>query len=198
MTDYSLENAARERGALYVCGTDEAGRGPLAGAVFAAAVILPPGLEYLGLDDSKKLSEKRRSDLSEEIKRLAVAWAVESVSAAEIDRINILNAAMLAMRKAVAGLDPAPDHVLVDGNRYPGTGLREEPVVKGDARSVSIAAASILAKVARDEYMKELDAAYPQYCFAKHKGYPTALHYEKLREFGPCPEHRLTFLKKMH
>lgn len=180
-----------------ICGVDEAGRGPLAGDVYAAAVILREDHGIVGLDDSKKLSEKRREALFDEIQAKADAFCIATATVAEIEELNILEAAMLAMRRAVAGLQSRPDYVLVDGNRMPGVPEPCETVVKGDATSASIAAASILAKVARDRYMLEQAALYPQYAFEKHKGYGTAAHTAALREFGPCPIHRLSFLKKI-
>lgn len=184
------------KGCAALCGVDEAGRGPLAGPVFAAAVILPGGCAVDGLDDSKKLAEKRRESLYDEITAVAACYYVASASAEEIDEINILQASLLAMRRAVEGLRARPDYLLVDGNRDPGFGLPTETVVGGDGKSACIAAASILAKVERDRYMLTLDALYPQYGFAKHKGYPTKLHYEMLEKHGPSPVHRLSFLKK--
>ena len=195
---YELENILHEKGYVAVCGIDEAGRGPLAGPVFAAAVVLPDGLEDLGINDSKKLSEKKREKLYDLICENAVAWAVASADEKEIDEINILNATFLAMRRACEALPVKPDYCLIDGNRCPNTGIAEEAVVKGDAKSISIAAASILAKVSRDRYLAELDKQYPEYRFLQHKGYPTKLHYEMLRTYGPSPVHRMTFLKKMH
>ncbi|MBR6779593.1 MAG: ribonuclease HII [Clostridia bacterium] len=195
---YELEKLLHEKGYAAVCGVDEAGRGPLAGPVFAAAVILPDGLEDLGIIDSKKLSEKKRDALFELICEKAIAFSVASADEKEIDELNILNATFLAMRRAVEGLPVKPDYVLVDGNRCPNTGLPEEAVVKGDAKSISIAAASILAKVSRDRCLAELDKLYPEYKFLQHKGYPTALHYEMIRTHGISPVHRLSFLKKMH
>ncbi|MCR4644425.1 MAG: ribonuclease HII [Oscillospiraceae bacterium] len=180
-----------------ICGVDEAGRGPLAGDVYAAAVILREDHGIVGLDDSKKLSEKRREALFDEIQAKAAAFCIATASVAEIEELNILQAAMLAMQRAVAGLQTPPDYVLVDGNRLPALSVPGETVVKGDATSASIAAASILAKVARDRYMLEQAALYPQYAFEKHKGYGTAAHTAALREFGPCPIHRLSFLKKI-
>ena len=194
---YEYENLYRSRGFAAVCGVDEAGRGPLAGPVFAAAVILPDGLENIGLNDSKKLTEKKRDALFDIITEKAVAWCVASADEKEIDELNILNATFLAMKRAVDGLAVRPDLALIDGNRRPGTGIREETIVKGDAKSISIAAASILAKVSRDRYMLELDKKYPEYCFAKHKGYPTALHYEMIKKYGVSPVHRLSFLKTL-
>ena len=194
---YEYENLYRSQGFAAVCGVDEAGRGPLAGPVFAAAVILPDGLENIGLNDSKKLTEKKRDALFDIITEKAVAWCVASADEKEIDKLNILNATFLAMKRAVDGLAVRPDLALIDGNRCPGTGIREETIVKGDAKSISIAAASILAKVSRDRYMLELDKKYPGYCFAKHKGYPTALHYEMIKKYGVSPVHRLSFLKTL-
>lgn len=194
---WEIERACFARGIGLVCGADEAGAGPLAGAVYAAAVVLPPGLIIEGLNDSKKLSEKKRDELFDVIQERATAWAVAWVDEGEIDRINILNARMLAMDKAIRALDPPPEYALIDGNRNNGIQCPNEMVVKGDSRSASIAAASILAKVSRDRYMEEMDARYPQYGFARHKGYPTKAHYEALRVHGPCPIHRMTFLKKL-
>lgn len=194
---YEYEHELKAKGYSLVCGIDEAGRGPLAGPVFAAAVILPEGLEDLGINDSKKLSEKKRDLLFEQIKEKAVAWSVASASEREIDEINILNATFLAMKRAVEGLSLRPEIALVDGNRKPGTGIEELTLVKGDAKSISIAAASILAKVSRDRYLLELDRKYPQYQFAKHKGYPTKLHYEMIKAHGVSPVHRRSFLKNL-
>lgn len=194
---YEYEHLYRSQGFAAVCGVDEAGRGPLAGPVFAAAVILPDGLENIGLNDSKKLTEKKRDALFDIITEKAVAWCVASADEKEIDELNILNATFLAMKRAVDGLAVRPDLALIDGNRRPGTGIREETIVKGDAKSISIAAASILAKVSRDRYMLEFDKKYPEYCFAKHKGYPTALHYEMIKKYGVSPVHRLSFLKTL-
>lgn len=194
---WEIERSCFARGIGLVCGADEAGAGPLAGAVYAAAVILPPGLELEGLNDSKKVSPRKREVLFDQIQAQAVAWAVASVDEGEIDRINILNARMLAMDRAIQALDPAPEYALIDGNRNTGIRCPNETVVKGDGRSASIAAASILAKVSRDRYMEEMDARYPGYGFARHKGYPTKAHYEALRRLGPCPIHRRTFLKNL-
>lgn len=194
---YEYENLLKEKGYKAVCGIDEAGRGPLAGPVFAAAVILPDDLGDLGINDSKKLSEKKRDALFDIIKEKAIAWSVASAGEQEIDEINILNATFLAMKRAVEGLPVKPDIALVDGNRKPGTGIEEMTLVKGDAKSISIAAASILAKVSRDRYLLELDEKYPEYQFKKHKGYPTALHYEMIKEHGISPVHRLSFLKNL-
>lgn len=190
---YEYENAAYESGMGPVCGVDEAGRGPLAGPVFAAAVILPRGLQIGGINDSKKLTEKKRDALFEQIREQALAYCIQAVSEREIDEINILEASMLAMRRAVQGLAVAPALVLVDGNRDPRLGIETRTLIKGDSLSASIAAASILAKVARDNYMEKLDEIYPQYQFSKHKGYPTQLHYEMLRLHGISPVHRRSF-----
>lgn len=181
-----------------ICGVDEAGRGPLAGPVCAAAVILPRGLEIPGLDDSKKLTDARRRALYDDITAQAVAWQVALVEPAVIDEINILQATFRAMAAAVAGLNPQPDLALIDGNRSPKLPMETVCIVGGDGQSAQIAAASILAKVTRDRLMEELDAQYPQYGFAVHKGYPTRRHYEALDAFGPCPVHRQSFLKKYY
>ena len=195
---YTFENTLREKGFAAVCGIDEAGCGPLAGPVYAAAVILNPDDPIEGLNDSKKLTEKKREALYPQIKERALAWAIASATAQEIDEINILQARLLAMRRAVEMLRVKPDQALVDGNRDPDIpGVPSLLIVGGDGKSASIAAASILAKVTRDHAMLELDKQYPQYLFAKHKGYPTKLHVEKLLEHGACPEHRQTFLKKI-
>lgn len=176
-----------------VAGVDEVGRGPLVGNVVAAAVILDPENPIQGLADSKKLSAKKREQLYIEIKEKALAWCVASASPAEIDEINILHASMLAMKRAVEGLDIPAEFVYVDGNRSPDLNCPSEPVVKGDSKIPEISAASILAKVDRDREMELLDQQYPEYGFAKHKGYPTVLHFEKLAEHGPLPEHRRSF-----
>lgn len=181
-----------------VAGVDEAGRGPLAGPVVASAVILPPGKLISGLDDSKKLSASRRTELAVEIRQQAQAWSVAWADPAEIDAINILAATMLAMRRAILGLRLVPGKVLVDGNRLPNLDFKKfvvggEAIVGGDAQEASISAASIIAKTTRDRMMTELDRLYPRYEFARHKGYGTEIHREKLREFGPCREHRQTF-----
>ena len=194
---WEIERSCFERGYTLVCGADEAGAGPLAGAVYAGAVILPAGLVIDGLNDSKQVSEKRREALFDDIRAEAVAWAVASVDEAEIDAINILNARLKAMDLAIRALDPAPEYALIDGNRDRGITIPHETVVKGDGRSASIAAASILAKVSRDRYMLEMAERYPEYEFERHKGYPTKRHYELLRKYGPCPIHRKTFLKKL-
>ena len=198
MSLYKFEHGKRELGFKYICGVDEAGRGPLAGPVFAAAVILPEDYEIEGINDSKKLSEKKRDKLYDEIIEHALAYSVQSCDNKIIDEINILAATMLAMKRAVESLEIKPDIVYVDGNRLPDLEVPAEYIIKGDATSASIAAASILAKVSRDRFMYEMDKKYPEYCFEQHKGYPTKLHYEKIREFGSCEIHRLTFLKKMH
>ena len=176
-----------------VCGIDEAGRGPLAGPVVAAAVILDPARPIAGLNDSKKLTEKRRDELAVAIRAQAIAWAVAEASVEEIDRLNILHATMLAMQRAVAGLAVRPERALVDGNRCPALGMPTEAVVKGDGKIAAIAAASILAKTVRDAGMRALDEAFPQYGFARHMGYPTAAHCRALREHGPTPVHRRSF-----
>lgn len=195
--NYEYENEFRSKGYNVICGIDEAGRGPLAGPVFAAAVILPGGLEDIGLNDSKKLTEKKRDILFDIIKEKAIAYGIGSASEKEIDEINILNATFLAMKRAVEALGITPDLALVDGNRKPKTGIPEETLVKGDAKCISIAAASVLAKVSRDRYLTALDKQYPEYQFAKHKGYPTALHYEMIKKYGISPVHRLSFLKNL-
>ncbi len=192
---FEHENAAVCDGYKCVCGIDEAGRGPLAGPVFAAAVILPAGICIEGLNDSKKLSEKKREALFDVIKAQAVDCCVARSDENEIDSINILQATFLAMRRAVEGLNIKPDCALIDGNQKPGLSIEQRTIVKGDSISASIAAASILAKVSRDRYMLLLDKQYPEYCFAQHKGYGTKLHYEMLREHGVSPVHRKTFLK---
>lgn len=200
MEHWELEQEAAAAGYTAVCGVDEAGAGPLAGPVYAAAVILPFGLELPYLNDSKQVTPKRRDRLFDLIREQAVAWSIASVSAEEIDEIDILNARMKAMQLAIDGLTPAADFALIDGNRDHGSRCAivtaHETVVKGDSRSPSIAAASILAKVSRDRYMEELADTYPQYRFEQHKGYPTKLHYEMLDQFGPSPVHRKTFLAK--
>ncbi len=192
--DYSYEINAAQKGFNAVCGVDEAGRGPLAGPVYAAAVILPEGCEIEGLNDSKKLSEKKREALFDIIKEKAVSYCIASVDAKTIDEINILQATYLAMKNAIEGLGVPADYALIDGNRMPPLSIDGETVVKGDAKSMSIAAASILAKVSRDRYMLELDKEMPQYCFAKHKGYGTKLHYECLTAHGVSEHHRMSFL----
>lgn len=196
---WNFEHAAMEEGFSLICGVDEAGRGPLAGPVCAAAVILPPDLELEGLNDSKKLSEKRREALYPLICEQALAYGIAFASEQEIDELNILQATFLAMRRAVGQLGRKPDLALVDGNREPDfCDIPVRTIIKGDSRSANIAAASILAKVTRDRFMLEQDAVYPQYGFAVHKGYGTQKHYAALREFGPCPIHRRSFLKKFY
>ena len=201
MDFWQFEKEAMAEGRTLVCGCDEAGAGPLAGPVYAAAVILPLGLDIPGLDDSKKLTEKKREALFPVIQEKALAWSVAAVDAAEIDRTDILSARMKAMQLAIDRLSPKPDFALIDGNRDRGrTSAITAPhrcLVKGDSLSASIAAASILAKVSRDRYMTEAAAQYPAYRFDKHKGYGTKLHYQLLREHGPSPIHRRTFLKNL-
>ena len=192
------EREAFDAGIKLVCGVDEAGRGPLAGPVCAAAVILPPGLEIPGLNDSKKLTDKKRRELYDIIIEQAVSYGIAFASEQEIDEINILQATFLAMRRAMDQLRVRPDIALIDGNRETDFGLPVQTIVKGDSLSANIAAASILAKVTRDRFMLEVDEKYPQYGFATHKGYGTRAHYAALREFGPCPIHRRTFLKNLH
>lgn len=200
MDRWEWERKAAAEGYAAVCGVDEAGAGPLAGPVYAAAVILPFDLTLPWLDDSKKVTPKRRNVLFDEICQQAIAWQVASVSAEEIDEMDILNARMLAMQRAIDGLPVPADFALIDGNRDHGSRVSiitpHETIVKGDSRSASISAASILAKVSRDRYMEEQDALYPQYQFAKHKGYGTKLHYTLLDQYGPSPIHRKSFLKK--
>ena len=201
MNLWEYERSAWADGAQWVCGVDEAGAGPLMGPVYAAAVILPRELDIPGLNDSKKLTEKKREALYEIITAQALAYSVARVEAAEIDEMDILNARMLAMQKAIDGLTVRSDLALIDGNRDHGSRyaiqIPHRLIVGGDGKSASIAAASILAKVSRDRYVStELDEKYPQYQFAKHKGYGTKLHYQMLDQYGPCPEHRMTFLKK--
>lgn len=195
MPSYELERKYMADGFSLVCGIDEAGRGPLSGSVYAAACVLPLDFEIEGLNDSKKLSPKKRELLFDIICENAVAYAIASASVAEIDDMNILNADMLAMRRALAALSVSPDLALVDGNIARDFPIPAYPVIKGDAISASIAAASILAKVARDRACIEDDRLYPQYGFAKHKGYGTREHMEALRTYGPCPLHRRSFLK---
>ena len=194
---YAYEKRAGEQGFSAVCGIDEAGRGPLAGPVCAAAVILPPDCDIPGLNDSKKLSEKKREALFPVIQEKALAFGIGWATAEEIDRVNILQATFLAMARAVEALPAPADYALVDGNRMPPLPIPGETIVKGDATSASIAAASILAKVSRDRLLRRLDEEHPEYGFAKHKGYGTRLHYEMLERYGPSPVHRRTFLKKL-
>ena len=197
MSLWEVENLYREKGYTAICGCDEAGAGPLAGPVYAAAVILPFGVDIPGLNDSKQLTEKMREALCPIIQETAVAWAIASVSAQEIDATDILTARMKAMDLAISQLSPQADFALIDGNRDHGRGsaitLAHQCVVKGDSLSASIAAASILAKVSRDRVMVELDRRYPQYGFAKHKGYPTKAHKAAIAALGPCPEHRRSY-----
>lgn len=195
MPDYTYEKEALATGYTVICGTDEAGRGPLAGPVCAAAVILPTDLVIEGLNDSKKLTEKKREKLFDIICEKAISYGIAFATVEEIDEINILNASQLAMRRAVAMLTPTPDLVLVDGNIARDFPVSAKPVVKGDALSMSIAAASVLAKVTRDRYCMEMHEAYPEYNFAGHKGYSTKEHMDLVRKLGPCPLHRKTFLK---
>lgn len=196
---WNYEHTAFSEGYRLVCGVDEAGRGPLAGPVCAAAVILPPDLEIEGLNDSKKLTDKRRRALYDIITEQSLAYGIAFASEQEIDEINILQATFLAMRRAVEQLQLRPDLALVDGNREPDFGaIPVKTIVRGDSLSANIAAASILAKVTRDRFMEEQDALYPQYGFALHKGYGTQAHYAALREYGTCPIHRRTFLKKFY
>lgn len=195
---WTLENELYESGISPLCGVDEAGRGPLAGPVCAAAVILPRGIDIPGLNDSKKLSEKKREALYDVICREAVTYGIAFATVEEIERLNILQATFLAMNRAIAALTVAPQLALIDGNRNSGIEVPSRCVIKGDATCADIAAASILAKVTRDRYMTELDEKYPQYAFARHKGYGTALHYERLREYGASEVHRMSFLRKMH
>ena len=195
---WKLENEIYDSGVTLLCGVDEAGRGPLAGPVCAAAVILPRGLEIPGLNDSKKLTEKKREELYDRIIDSAVSYGIAFASVEEIEALNILGATFLAMNRAIEQLDPQPDLALIDGNRNSGITVSSRCVIKGDATCADIAAASILAKVTRDRLMLELAEKYPEYHFEQHKGYGTKLHYDALREFGPSPIHRPSFLRKMH
>ena len=195
MPDYSLEKEYLNKGYKYVCGIDEAGRGPLCGPVFAAACILPLDLEIEGLNDSKKLTEKKREKLFDVIKEKAVAYCIASASVEEIDATNILEADLLAMRRAIDGLSVKADFALIDGNINRDFQIDSAAVIKGDATSLSIAAASILAKVARDRICIDLDREYPQYGIAKHKGYGTKAHMDALRQYGPSPIHRKKFIR---
>ena len=191
------EQNAELKGYKAICGVDEAGRGPLAGPVCAAAVILPPNTIIDGVNDSKKLTEKKREALFDVIKETAVSYCIAYASVEEIESINILNATMLAMKRAVEGLDVQADYAMIDGNKMPQLDIDGETIVKGDAKSMSIACASILAKVSRDRLLYEYAKEYPQYHFEKHKGYGTAVHREAILEYGPCPYHRMSFLKKI-
>jgi ribonuclease HII len=195
---WKIEDEYLVRGVKLICGVDEAGRGPLAGPVCAAAVILPPYIEIPGLNDSKKLTDKRRRELFPLIQEVAIAYGIGFASHEEIDEINILQATYLAMERAVKQLPIAPEQLLIDGNRAKDFGIPTQTVVKGDSLSASIAAASVLAKVARDDWMLRASQDYPQYGFAIHKGYGTKAHYEALTELGICPIHRRTFLKKFY
>ena len=192
------ENELYSKGYKRVCGVDEAGRGPLAGPVCAAAVILPEGCIIEGVNDSKKLTEKKRERLFDVIKETALAYSIATADEKEIDEINILQATYLAMKRAFDGLSIKPEMALVDGNRDPGLGVPTRTIIKGDANSMSIAAASILAKVTRDRFMLEMDEKYPEYQFAKHKGYGTKLHYEMLDKYGASEIHRMSFLRKYY
>lgn len=194
---YQIEKSLTTQGYRYICGVDEAGRGPLAGPVVAAAVILPRDVVIEGINDSKKLTEKKRERLYDEIIAKSLCYAIACCDNHEIDQYNILGATHIGMNRAVAALAVCPDYVLIDGNSDPGNGLHTQTVVNGDALSASIGAASILAKVYRDRLMVELDQAYPGYLLAKHKGYPTKQHYERILEQGISPIHRLSFLKKL-
>ena len=198
MSLWELENELYDSGYHVICGVDEAGRGPLAGPVCAAACILPRGLEIEGLNDSKKLSEKRRDALYDVICEKAITYGIAFATVEEIEELNILGATYLAMNRAIAQLNVIPDLALIDGNRNQKIEVNSQAVVKGDSKCADIAAASILAKVTRDRYMLELDEKYPMYQFKKHKGYGTKDHYAAICEHGICPEHRPSFLKKMH
>lgn len=195
---WELENEIYAAGEQLLCGVDEAGRGPLAGPVCAAAVILPRGLYIPGLNDSKKLTEKKREALYDVICSSAVSYGIAFATVDEIEEVNILNAAMLAMNRAIEKLSVQPTLALIDGNRNSAIKIASRCVVKGDAKCADIAAASVLAKVTRDRYMLEMAEKYPQYKFEKHKGYGTKDHYAALREYGPCEIHRPSFLRKMH
>ena len=195
---WEIENGHFANGIEVICGVDEAGRGPLAGPVCAAAVILPKGLEIPGLNDSKKLTDKRRRELMPIIKEQALAYGIAFASHEEIDEINILQATFLAMERAMSQLKIKPELALIDGNRQKDFGINVETVIKGDSRSANIAAASVLAKVTRDDYMEAMALEYPGYGFEIHKGYGTKAHYEALRNLGPSPIHRMTFLKKFY
>lgn len=197
MLDFSYETEAHQNGFEVVCGVDEAGRGPLAGPVFAAAVILPEGYSHPVLNDSKKLSEKKRDLVFDDIIRDAVSYSVGIATEKEIDEINILNATFLAMKRAVDGLSIKPDLAYIDGNQYPRTGVKEVTIIKGDSKCMSVAAASIIAKVSRDRFMLKIAEEYPEYQFEKHKGYGTKLHYEMIEQYGVSPVHRRSFLKKI-
>ena len=195
---WEIENSYFEQGIVSICGVDEAGRGPLAGPVCAAAVILPKGLEIPGLNDSKKLTDKRRRELFPLIQEKAIAYGIAFASHEEIDKINILQATFLAMERALAQLKIQPELALIDGNRQKDFGIKVETVVKGDSRSANIAAASVLAKVTRDLYMEQMAQEYPGYGFEVHKGYGTKAHYQALTDLGPSPIHRMSFLRKFY
>lgn len=195
---WCIENQLFEKGIQMVCGVDEAGRGPLAGPVCAAAVILPPNIDIPGLNDSKKLSDKKRRELFPIIKEKAIAYGIAFADHTEIDTVNILQATYLAMERAISQLQVKPEFALIDGNRAKDFGLPVKTVVHGDSLSASIAAASILAKVTRDDWMEKVAIQYPQYKFEVHKGYGTKAHYEALDQYGPCDIHRITFLKKRY
>lgn len=195
---WELENEIYASGVRSICGVDEAGRGPLAGPVCAAAVMLPRGLVIDGLDDSKKLNEKKREALFDVIKDSAIAYSIAFATVEEIEELNILNATFLAMNRAIEGLEPRPELALIDGNRNSGICIESQCVIKGDGRCADIAAASVLAKVTRDRYMLQMAQQYPGYGFEKHKGYGTKQHYEAIRSLGASPIHRMSFLKKMH
>ncbi len=195
---WNIENEIYDSGVRLLCGVDEAGRGPLAGPVCAAAVILPRGLEIENLNDSKKLSEKRREELYDVICKEAVSYGIAFAEVEEIEAFNILEATFLAMNRAIAKLSPMPELALIDGNRAEGISVPAHAVIKGDGKCADIAAASILAKVTRDRYMLGMAEKYPEYHFEKHKGYGTKAHYEALRSYGPSPIHRMSFLRKMH
>lgn len=191
------ENSAKLKGYKSICGVDEAGRGPLAGPVCAAAVILPDNTVIDGVNDSKKLSEKKREALFSVIKETALSYSIAYASVEEIEELNILNATMLAMKRAVEGLDVPADFAMIDGNKSPELKIESECIIKGDAKSMSVACASILAKVSRDHLLYEYAKEYPQYHFDKHKGYGTKAHTEAIKEYGPCPYHRMSFLGKI-
>ena len=195
---WEIENAYYEQGINRICGVDEAGRGPLAGPVCAAAVILPANIEIPGLNDSKKLTDKRRRELVPVIKQLAIAYGIAFADHTEVDGVNILQATFLAMERAISQLSVKPELALIDGNREKDFGIPVKTVIRGDSLSANIAAASVLAKVTRDDFMLEMATKYPQYGFDVHKGYGTKAHYAALEEHGPCPIHRMTFLKKLY
>ena len=199
MTDlWEIENSFFDQGIQYICGVDEAGRGPLAGPVCAAAVILPPNIDIPGLNDSKKLTDKRRRELMPVIKECALAYGIAFADESEIDSINILQATFLAMERSMQQLSIKPQLALVDGNRAKDFDIPVKTVIRGDSLSASIAAASVLAKVTRDDLMLKMAEKYPNYGFDVHKGYGTKAHYEALSKYGPCPIHRTTFLKKLY